>query len=252
MSYPYDPQTRDYVARLLYGALPAMYRVQDEAPQGHEELKRFLAVLAAPLAALRQNVEELHADLFIDTAHDWVLPYLADMVGTTLIFPDADRNRRDVRETVGWRKRKGTPSMLQEMGSLLAERLVVTREGWKLVQMTQDLDLLRRERRLPDLTDARIAETVSGPLVVTHHTVDVRAITERTGKFHPRHVFHWLHPTLCFPLAGGTPADLRDPLTDPDLRFAFHPLGELLPLRARRTDERDPLPTDRIPPLHFA
>lgn len=251
MSYPYDPQTREYVARLLYQALPAMYRAQDSAPKGRDELRRFLEVLAAPLATLRQSIEELHADLFIDTANDWVVPYLADMVGTTLIFPDADKNRRDVRETVGWRKRKGTPSMLQELASQLAEQQVVTREGWKLVHMTQDLDLPRPTRALPDLRDPRIAETVSGPGVTSPHLVDVRRISKTHGKFHPLHVFHWAHPTLLFDLRKGVPAELTE-VGDPDLRYAFHPAGVFQQLRARRVSERDPLLTDRVPPMHFA
>ncbi len=252
MSYPYDPQTRELVAQLLYQALPSMYRAHDEAPEGRGELKQLLEILAVPLAAVRQSIEELHADLFIDTANDWVLPYLAEMVGTVLIFEDADRNRRDVRETVGWRRRKGTPPMLQELASLLAEQTVVTHEGWKLVQMTQDLDLVRPSRVLPELTDPRIAEKASGPLTDTAHLVDVRAIGKRTGKFHPLHVFHWAHPTRLFELDGGTPADLTDPVTDPDLRFAFHPAGEQLALRARRVDEADELQTDLVPPMHFA
>ena len=107
--YPYDDDVLEEIAQRLYDALPAMYRVPDEPPGGRGELKRLLDVLAAPLAVLRQSIQELHADLFIDTADDRIVPYLAEMVGTALVFPDAESNRRDVRGTVGWRRRKGTP-----------------------------------------------------------------------------------------------------------------------------------------------
>ena len=66
-----------------------MYRVPDEPPAGRGELQSLLEVLAAPLAVLRQSIQELHADLFIDTADDRIVPYLAEMVGTALVFPDA-------------------------------------------------------------------------------------------------------------------------------------------------------------------
>jgi hypothetical protein len=252
MSYRYDPDTRAYVARLLWEHLPSWYREKDTPPSGEGELQAFLQVLSAPLAILRQNIEELHANLFIDSADDWVIALLAQMVGTTLVFPDAASNRRDVRDTVSWRKRKGTPLMLQDLGGDLTGHLVVTREGWKLVQISQDLNLLRRERVVPDLRPAIVAELDHGPLVTLHHAVDARAIAENTGKYHPKQVIHWAHPTQFFEVREGTPADLRDPPTDPDYRYAFHPLGEFLPLRARRTGESDTLKTDYVPPLHFA
>ncbi|HYP07412.1 MAG TPA: hypothetical protein VER03_14360, partial [Bryobacteraceae bacterium] len=253
MSYAFDPDIRAYVSRLLYRAVPAYFRNEDQPPAGREELRQLLHVLAAPLAIARQNIEELHADLFIDSADDWVLRYLAEMVGTTLIFPDADSNRRDVRSTIGFRRRKGTPLMLQDMGETLTGQMVVTQEGWRLVQMTQDLNLLRLDRVIPDIRPAILAETESGPLCATHHIVDIRSISRTTGVFHAKHVAHWAHPTLLFPLEEGFPFDLRDPLTDPDFRFAFHPLGIFLPLRARRTGSADRnIKTDRVPPMHFA
>jgi hypothetical protein len=251
MSYRFDPDTRQRVADLLMSAVPAYFRVEDAAPAGRDELRQLLKVLAAPLGLARQNIEELHANLFIDSSDDWVLRYLADMVGTVMVFPDAASNRRDIRETVSFRRRKGTPRMLEDMGNTLTERVVVTQEGWKLVQMTQDLDLLRPERVLPDIRPAILAETESGPLCATHHLLDIRSISRATGIFHPKHVVHWAHPTLLFPLLEGFPFE-RTAAGDPDLRFAFHPLGVLLALRARRVSSSDrDIRTDRIPPMHF-
>ncbi len=256
MNYPYDPDTRKHVSGLLYEALPSLYRVQDMPPKGRGELEQLIKVLAAPLAVLRQNIEELHADLFIDSANDWTLPYLARMVGTTLIFPDADSNRSDVRSTVSFRRRKGTPSMLQDLGQTLTGQMVVTREGWQLVQMTQDIkdpNLLRPDRVVTDTRPAILAEIAEGPLVDSHHFVDIRAIATHTGQFHPRHATHWVHPTQLSPVEHATATDLRDPATDPDFRYAFHPLGVLLPLRARREHSGDRLiKTDRVPAMHFA
>ena len=60
MTYPYDPDLRDYVARLLYDALPAFYKAEDERarmrqPPDPAELEQFIRALAAPLAAVRQK-----------------------------------------------------------------------------------------------------------------------------------------------------------------------------------------------------
>jgi hypothetical protein len=247
--HPYDTEVAADLAERLYRALPDLYRVPDLPPQGRLELLRFLAVLAGPLATVRQSIQELHADLFIDTAADAMIPYLAQMVGTSLVFPDAASNRRDIRGTVGWRRRKGTPGALEEMGGELTGQAVVLQEGWKRVQLAQDLDLLRPERTTVDVRPAVVAEQADGPLDALAHAVDVRAVGARTGRSHPRHVAHWMFPTVTFPLAAGTPYERTGPGTD--LRFAFDPLGARRGLRARRpTGDRRPF-TDRIPDEHF-
>ena len=248
--YPYDDDVLEEVARRLYDALPAMYRVPDAPPGGNGELKRLLDVLAGPLAVLRQSIQELHADLFIDTADDRMVPYLAEMVGTALVFPDAESNRRDVRGTVGWRRRKGTPAALEEMGGELTGQSVVLQEGWKRLQLAQDLNLVRPDRVAVDLRPGVVAEQVTGPLDALFHTVDVRPITATTGRRHPRHVAHWVHPTITFPLREATPRErTRD---DSDVRYAIDPLGTRRPLRARRiAGDREPF-VDRIQEQHFA
>jgi len=249
-NYPYDDDVLEEVARRLYEALPAMYRVPDEPPTGRGELKSLLDVLAVPLAVLRQSIQELHADLFIDTADDRIVPYLAEMVGTALVFPDAESNRRDVRGTVGWRRRKGTPAALEEMGGELTGQSVVLQEGWKRIQLAQDLNLVRAERVVPDLRPAVVAEQATGPLDALFHAVDVRRISATTGRHHPRHVAHWLHPTITFPLREATAADRT--LVDSDVRYAIDPLGVRQPLRTRRlAGDREPF-VDRIQEQHFA
>lgn len=246
---PYDDDVRGYVAGLLYAALPALYRVRDEPPAGHGDLAAFLDILAAPLAVLRRSVEDLHADLFVDTAADEVIPYLAEMVGTTLVFPDADANRLDVRGTVGWRRRKGTPGSLREMAEELAGGATVLQEGWRMVQLAQDLNLARPQRVAPDLRPAVVAEQATGPLDEMSHAVDIGATSATTGRYHPHDLTFWLHPTQMFPLAAAVPATVAG---GPDARFALDPLGGRRPARARRTGDATAPFTDRVPEQHFA
>lgn len=240
--HPLDPEVRQRVAELLYGLLPALYRVRDEPPKGKGDLRRFLSILAAPLAEVRQSVESLQADLFIDSASDALLPYLAEMVGTTLEFPDAATNRRDVRGTASWRRRKGTPLTLESLGTELFEQLVVPQEGWKRLLLTQDLNLLRPERTVPDVRDALLAEASSGPRDTLFHAA---------GHLHfPRHVEHWLHPTQLFTVRHGSAAQVSIAATKLD--YSFHPLGKQAALRVRRGEVGEPSQTDRLPPVHLA
>lgn len=302
--YPYDPGAFARVWVRLWELVPAYYRVldggdrlvdgvarrdlEDAARQiaagtlvRELDLARVLGALAAPLAAVRQSIEELHRDLFIDSAGDPAIPLLAEMVGTSLVFPDAASNRRDVRGTVGWRRRKGTPAMLEELAEELSARVTPLSEGWQRLAMTQDLDLPRLERRSIDLRDLRVAERTAGPLDGTYHFVDVRTPGRRTGRYHPHHLSHWLHVTELYPAYHAEPAyigDRGDPIAgtvlpptvlpalprDDDWRYAFHPTslppaaaglarrGRYLPLRVRRLGADDPIKSDRILSMHFA
>ncbi|MBL8742249.1 MAG: hypothetical protein JNK04_14170, partial [Myxococcales bacterium] len=265
MTYPFDPELRERTTDRLYGLLPELYRLRDlgdsasepkkaqQTTPGLEELYRFLHVVAAPLAEVRQSIEELHANLFVDTAADWALPYLAKLVDLTLVFPEARANRRDLRSAVAFRRRKGTVSTLERLGNELSERIVSTQEGFKLLLVSQDLDFLRPTHAMPSLVSPLIAEAATGPLDRHAHVVDIRPPTASSGRYHPRQITHWMHATALFPLREGYPASLpaaADP-TFADRRFAFHPKGSMVPLRVRKDGPEDPLRTDLVRAEHF-
>jgi hypothetical protein len=74
------------------------------------------------LGAVHESIEALYSDLFIDTCDDWVVPYLADLLGTTHLKGDPRTLRADVADTIALRRRKGT------LGAL--ERLAADLTGW--------------------------------------------------------------------------------------------------------------------------
>lgn len=253
--YPYDADRLARTAALLYEHLPAHLKSADQraartSPPGEEELRIFVDILAAPLAALRQSIEELQADLFVETAGDDMLPLLAKSIGLELVFAGAEANRRDLAGAVARRRRKGTPTMLEEMGRSLSDRLVASNEGWKLVQIAQDLDILRLQRQLPDLRDATVAERITGPLEAVAKSVDPRPMSALSGRIHPRHLAHWVHLSQLFPLQGASPHRLPDGAAD--MRFAFDAENAWRALRVRATGVDDPLRTDRVPEQIFA
>ncbi|MBN1203778.1 MAG: hypothetical protein JXB05_02495 [Myxococcaceae bacterium] len=240
-----DPEVRQRVTSLLYGLLPELYRVWDEPPRGRGNLRDFLHILAAPLAQVRQSVEALQADLFIDSCSDDMLPALAEMVGTVLVFPDAVSNRRDLRATAAWRRRKGSVQTLESIAGELLDQLVITQEGWKRLLVTQDIRLARPERTVADMRDPLLAEQASGPREALLRAADVREISARTGRYHPLHITHWTHPTQLFPVRRGDARRLEGEAP----RYAFHPLGRSVPLRVDRRDGEGR--SDRVPPVSF-
>src|SRR4051812_24013425 len=106
-----DPQA--FAAR-LYSRIPSQYRVLDEEQE--RPLLALMQVIGEQAAILRQNLDDLWDDFFIETCDDWVVPYLGALVGANLLsHPVGQSNRLDVRNTVLWRRSKGAPRMLEAL-----------------------------------------------------------------------------------------------------------------------------------------
>ena len=255
MTYDFDPDHLERTRDLLYALVPEFYKRRDRAavvavPAEPEELRAVIEALAAPLAALRQSIEELYGDLFVESAGARMLPQLAASIGVELVFRDPEANRRDLAAAMGWRRRKGTPSMLEEMARTLADRQVALQEGWKALMLTQDLNIIRPERVLADLRPASVAEHAAGPLATLSRLFDPRPIGPEVGHVHPRHLVHWAFQTQLHPLRNAACHEL--PPGAADRRFAFDAANAWRPLRVRATGFDDRPGTDRVPDGLFA
>ena len=70
-------------------------------------------------ANLRQDLDALWDNFFIETCDDWVVPYIGALVGTNLLQqPVGQSNRLDVWNTVIWRRSKGTPADARRPGAI--------------------------------------------------------------------------------------------------------------------------------------
>ena len=63
----------------LYKLLPAVYRMRD-ADQKYP-LQALLRVIAEQVNVVEDDVQQLYENWFIETAEDWVVPYIADLIG---------------------------------------------------------------------------------------------------------------------------------------------------------------------------
>lgn len=106
----------------LYERLPEIYQIKDAEQFPAGQLAAYLGVLDELPAGMRDNIEALYHDLFIETCADWVVPYIADLIGTSHLSGDPWTLRADVARTVFHRRRKGT------LGAI--ESLVFTLSGW--------------------------------------------------------------------------------------------------------------------------
>ncbi len=92
----------------LFQRLPELYRQRDAEQVPPGQLQAFVEALDSVFIALRERVEGQYDDLFIESCAPWVIPYLADLVGTSHLKGDPATLRADVARTVYHRRRKGT------------------------------------------------------------------------------------------------------------------------------------------------
>ncbi len=106
----------------LYSRLPEIYRIRDAEQTPAYQLRAYLSAVEEAYSAVHENIESLYHDLFIETCDDWVIPYLADLVGASHLKGEAWTLRADVADTIALRRRKGTLAVI--------ERLAANLTGW--------------------------------------------------------------------------------------------------------------------------
>ena len=106
----------------LFDRLPEIYRIRDAEQRPADQLRAFLRAVEDAFGAVHESIEALYDDLFIETCDEWVIPYIADLVGTSHLSGDPRTLRADVAETIALRRRKGTGGAL--------ERLAANLTGW--------------------------------------------------------------------------------------------------------------------------
>lgn len=92
----------------LYERLPEVYRQRDEEQSPPRPLRALADAIDSVLQALADRVGAQYDDLFIESCDDWLIAYLADLVGTSHLAGDPWTLRADVARTVRHRRRKGT------------------------------------------------------------------------------------------------------------------------------------------------
>jgi len=163
----------------LYNLLPTIYRLRD-ANQG-EALRALLAVIGNEFQALEADIDGLYDDWFIETSTEWVVPYIGDLLGVRGLHPASSSEfslRAYVANTLAYRRRKGTATMLEQLAHDITGWNARVVEFFELLGTTQYLNHLRPfNLRTPDLRDANALELLDTPFDTAAHTADVRHIS---------------------------------------------------------------------------
>lgn len=99
----------------LYERLPEIYRIRDAEQDPPGQLQSYLGIAEEALGAVHESIESLYDDLFIETCDPWVIPYIADLLGTSHLKGDPWAIRADVADTIALRRRKGTLGGLEKL-----------------------------------------------------------------------------------------------------------------------------------------
>jgi hypothetical protein len=219
----------------LYNLLPALYRVRD-AEQGGP-LKALCAVMAEQLAVLREDLEQLYDDQFIETCAEWVAPYIGDLIGYRSVHGVTARTlsaRAEVANTIAYRRRKGTATMLEQLARDVTGWNARAVEFFQWLQTSQYMNHVRPQNAAtPDLRCWEALEGLGTAFDTLAHSVDVRRIGTQRGRYNIPNVGLFLWRLEGYSLTR-SPAFRID-----DERFLFSPLGHDLQLFTRAQSETD-------------
>lgn len=245
-------------ADYLYELMPALYRERDEA-EGYP-LRALLRIIAEQASFVEADIRSLYENLFIETCQPWVIPYIGDLVSNDLLYDTsrltgpykanelfndlsgkdlkpsiAARIRADVAKTIYYRRRKGTPPMLEELARDVTGWPSHAVEFFELLGWTQHPEHIRFQSRWTDVRSIERMERVNSAFDETSHTVDVRQPDQVSGWHNVPNIGFFLWRLRSYPLKK-VPARAA---AGSVWQFHFSPLGAPSPLFSRWRREGD-------------
>jgi hypothetical protein len=260
------PDHKD-LQRRLYHLLPAFLRASD-AETGYP-LRALLSVLGHQADLIQDDIARLYDNWFIETCDDWVVPYIAELVGYLPVpeayGPDvgalAVTRRREAAHTISSRRRKGTLALLTQLARDVGDwpaRAVELREQ---VQTSYHVNFPRPQRaQALTVRDAGALARAGGPFDSLARVTDVRrlnsSLTPGKGNVAGIALFVWRLKVHGVDQARASVC--TEPLTPgvhrchpPHVcRYLFSPFGNDLPLYNGPPPEPGPQapPPDVAPP----
>jgi hypothetical protein len=249
---PPDPRI-DPIDR-LYRLLPAIYRMRD-ADQKYP-LQALLRVIAEQVNVVEDDITQLYDNWFIETAEEWAVPYVADLLGYRPVQEAGQPGdpasaqgralnrflipRREVGNTIHNRRRKGAFALLELLARDVADWPARAVEFFRLLGWNQNLNHPHFDRaHTAGLREIASLDLMDGPFDSLAHTVDVRRINSRRalGRYNIPSVglFVWRLKSYSVTRAPAFCAEGLGPH-----RFSFSVLGQDAPLFLNEEPETDP------------
>ena len=236
----------------LYDLLPTIYQIRDaelglkiqqeiangEMPEYSDEiygpLKAIISIIADEAGILEKNIDQLYDDLFIETCAEWVVPYIGELVGYRSLIEIPDNNfsqRSEVANTIKYRRRKGTASVIEQLARDITGIDANVVEYFQLLAQTQYMNHLRPQnlavsritknpRSNSKNQEWQLLELANTPFDSMPKSVDVRNIVSNRGKYNIPNIGIYLWRTQAYSIT-------RAPAKKIDVnRYSFNVLGK--------------------------
>ncbi len=222
----------------LFTQLPAAMRQRDAEVGG--PLAALLGLVGDQILHLREDLQQLYDDQFIETCAEWVVPYIGDLLGHEPrhgTIPRIASPRAEVAHTVGYRRRKGTAAVLQQLGQDVTGWPTKVVEVFRRLGVAQNLNFQRPDHaHTPDLRRARPLLEIGTAFATIAARPDVRDARSQNLP----DVVAYVWRLRAFPLQRVTPARVDD------RRFTFSPLGDPVALFSRPPDTEEAAARDDL------
>src|SRR6266704_306645 len=109
-------------------------------------LQSLLMVIQEQLGIVAEDIDQLYDDQFIETCAPWVAPYIGDLIGYRTLYGLTDKigsPRAEVADTIAFRRRKGTASMLEQLARDVTGWDARVVEFFQLLSTTQYMNHIR-------------------------------------------------------------------------------------------------------------
>ena len=172
----------------IYSLLPAVFRSRDAAQGG--QLAALFEVLETQYGIVRDNLEQLYDDQFIETCAPWVIPYIGQLIGYNPVYTlglDSPDSRAEVANIMGYRRRKGTLLAMEQLTHDVSGRTTMVVEEFRRLVTTLSLrDVRPCHNATANLRRGRDWEECgcggdgqNEPFSRLNRTIDVRRIAPR-------------------------------------------------------------------------
>ena len=212
-----------FTKKNLYDLMPAIYRARD-AELG-KPLEALMGVISEQVRVIEDNIDELYQDWFVETCDPWVVPYIGDLLQARLLNENvtgAIPERSYVANTISYRRRKGTVSMLEELAADVTGWPAKVVEEFELLEWTQYINHLRPTCfRTPDIRQENTLELFNTPFDSIALTVDVRHINNGRGYYNIPDIGIFLYRLTAYPVNDAPAFDV----SAGSGRFKFNVLG---------------------------
>lgn len=258
----------------LYDLLPIVYRQRDT--EVGQPLRALLQVISEQVNIVEADIAQLYQNWFIETCEDWVVPYIADLIGYRVVHEAGEpgrpttaearqRNkilipRREVANTIRYRRRKGTLALLELLARDVAGWSGRASEFYQNLVPAQHVNHLRLQQgHSIDVRRGDALDLLEGAFDQLAHTVSARRVNSRyaTGRYGITNagLFVWRlnaysvtrSPAFCldrvrqhytFSMLGNNAPLFTKPIEEPDPTHTADEMNVPAPIRRRAFEER--------------